>query len=403
MDAAADTRAFDVAVIGGGPAGLTAAIALARAGARTALVARRVPYGDNRTTALLHASIDILQDLDVWDACRDRAAALRVMRLVDDSGRLIRSPELHFDCHEIDLDAFGYNIENRHLVDALEAQAAKCSELVRIDDDADAVTPSNAEADIHCRQGTALRTRLVVGADGRNSLCRTAAGIDMRSRALSQSALTLNIDHARPHNGVSTEFHTADGPCVFVPLPGDRSSVVWVTKPEQATRLAALSDDSLAEAVEKQAHSHLGRIRVGPARHVFPLAFEQARQIAAHRIALVGEAAHVLPPIGAQGLNLGLRDAADVAGIVHDALLQGHDPGSDAALGDYRRRRTLDVFSRSTVVDLANRSLLSGLLPVQLARSLGMQALQEIGPLRRFVMRQAIAPGSFHPSPRHHG
>jgi 2-octaprenyl-6-methoxyphenol hydroxylase len=402
MNAAADSKDLDVAVIGGGPAGLTAAIAAARSGARTALIARRAPYGDNRTTALLHASIEILRGLDVWDACRDRAAALRVMRLVDDSGRLIRSPELRFDCHEIDLDAFGYNIENRHLVEALEDQASKCADLVRIDDDADAVVPSDADAEIRCRQGMVLRSKLVIGADGRNSICRTAAGIDVRRRALEQSALTLNIDHARPHNGISTEFHTANGPCVFVPLPGDRSSIVWVTEPHEATRLSTLSDDELAQEVEKRSHSHLGRVRVAPARHVFPLAFEQARQIALHRIALVGEAAHVLPPIGAQGLNLGLRDAAEIAAIAKDALLLGHDPGGTAALSDYQRRRQLDVFSRSLVVDIANRSLLSDLLPMQLARSLGMQALHEIGPLRRFVMRQAIAPGSFHVSGDHH-
>jgi 2-octaprenyl-6-methoxyphenol hydroxylase len=391
----AEPQAFDVTVVGGGPAGLTAAIALARSGARTALVARHVPYGDNRTTALLHASIDILQDLGVWEACRDHAAALRVMRLVDDSGRLIRAPELHFDCYEIDLEAFGYNIENKHLVEALEAEAGKCAGLVRIDDEAQAIHASATDVEIRSTNGTILRSRLLIGADGRNSLSRTAAEIDVRRRALDQSALTLNIEHTRAHDGVSTEFHTANGPCVFVPLPGNRASVVWVTTPAEAARLSTLSDDELALAVERQAHSHLGRVRVGPARHVFPLTFEQAKPIAAHRVALVGEAAHVLPPIGAQGLNLGLRDAAEIAAIARDALLMGHDPGDDAALNDYQRRRKLDVFSRSAVVDVANRSLLSDLLPVQLARSLGMQALQEIGPLRRFVMRQAIAPGSF--------
>lgn len=391
----AGTQEFDVTIVGGGPAGLTAAIAQAQSGARTALVARRVPYGDNRTTALLRASIDILQGLGVWEACRDHAAALRIMRLVDDSGRLIRAPELRFDCYEIDLEAFGYNIENRHLVEALEAEAGRCSGLVRIDDDAQAVHASATDVEVRSTHGAILQSRLVIGADGRNSLCRTAAEIDVHRRPLDQSALTLNIEHARPHEGVSTEFHTARGPCVFVPLPANRSSVVWVTTPADAARLSTLSDDELALAVERQAHSHLGRVRVGPARHVFPLTFEQAKPIAAHRIALIGEAAHVLPPIGAQGLNLGLRDAAEIAAIARDALLMGHDPGDDAALNDYQRRRKLDVLSRSAVVDAANRSLLSDLLPVQLARSLGMQALQEIGPLRRFVMRQAIAPGSF--------
>jgi len=383
---------FDVIVVGGGPAGLTAAIAAAQSGVRTALVARRIPYGDNRTTALLHASVRILEDLGVWDACRERAAGLRTMRLVDDSSRLIRAPELRFACEEIGLDAFGYNIENRDLVAALEHRAGECPALTRIDDDAEAIETSDTNVAVRCRQGQMLQARLVIGADGRHSVCRLAAQIEVTRRDLDQSALTLNIAHARPHGGSSTEFHTASGPCVFVPLPGNRSSVVWVMRPQDAERRADLADAELAREVEVQSHFHLGAIEIGPQRNVFPLAFEQARQIAANRIALVGEAAHVLPPIGAQGLNLGLRDASEIAAIATGALSLGQDQGSDAALNGYRLRRRLDVSSRTLVVDVANRWLLSDLLPVQLARSIGMQALQQIGPLRRFVMRQAIAP-----------
>ena len=394
MSTATPEQQFDVAVVGGGPVGLTAAIAAARSGAQTALIARRIPYGDNRTTALLHASIDILEELQVWKACRDHAAPLRVMRLVDDSGRLIRSPELRFACDELGLDAFGYNIENRKLVEALEARALECPALVRIDDDADAVETSDPGGLVHCRQGQALRSKLVIGADGRHSICRRAAGTDVSRRMLDQSALTLSIDHTRPHNLVSTEFHTADGPCVFVPLPGDSSSIVWVTRPTEALRLSQLADDDLAREVEKRSHFHLGSVRVRPTRHVFPLTFEHAQKIASRRVALVGEAAHVLPPIGAQGLNLGLRDASEIAAIAADALLQGHDPGDDTSLDEYRHRRRIDILSRSFAVEIANRSLLSDLLPVQLARSLGMQTLRAIGPLRRFVMRQAIAPGT---------
>src|SRR5215217_3813453 len=200
------SQVYDAAVIGGGPAGLTAAIALAATGAKTALLARRVPYADNRTTALLGASTDLLERLDVWPRCREKAAALRTMRLVDDTGRLIRAPEVRFSSDEIGLEQFGYNIDNRALMVALEQRAA----------------------------------RLVIGADGRQSPSRAAAGIGISRRDLHQSALTFNISHSRPHNGISTEFHTAQGPCVFVPLPGNRCSVVWVAATREAERLMSL-------------------------------------------------------------------------------------------------------------------------------------------------------------------
>ena len=134
---------YDVAVIGGGPAGLTAAIALAETGAKTALLARRAPYADNRTTALLGASTDLLERLDVWPRCRDQAAALQIMRLVDDTGRLIRAPEVRFSSHEIGRDQFGFNLDNRTLMAALEQRAAELSGLMRFDDEADTWLPSS--------------------------------------------------------------------------------------------------------------------------------------------------------------------------------------------------------------------------------------------------------------------
>ena len=178
------TALFDAAIIGGGPAGLAAAIALAQAGARTALVARRLPYADNRTTALFGASVDLLESLDVWPRCKDKAAALEVMRLVDDTGRLIRAPEVRFSCHEIALDAFGYNIDNRSLMLALEARAAELPLLVRIDDEAENVLIEADDVAIRTASGQFLTARLVVGADGRHSLCREAAGIAVTRRDL---------------------------------------------------------------------------------------------------------------------------------------------------------------------------------------------------------------------------
>lgn len=386
------SHVYQAAVVGGGPAGLAAAIALAQSGVDTALIARRSPYADNRTTALLGGSVDFLQSLDVWRRCADTAAALRVMRLVDDTRRLIRSPEVKFSSDEIGMEAFGYNIENRSLLTAMEERAAELPNLVRFDDEAQSVFADDNGVTIHLRDGQTVAAALAVGADGRHSLCREAAGIGVKRRDLHQSAVTLNVAHTRPHGNCSTEFHTESGPCVFVPLPGDRSSVVWVVRPDEAKRLMALTDDQLADAAEKQSHSIFGRLTVAPARHVFPLAIEQPDRLAAKRIALVGEAAHVLPPIGAQGLNMGLRDAADLARVVREAIASGEDPGSERTLQRYESARRADVVSRTYAIDIANRTLLSDFLPLQSLRAAGMHMLNTVGPIRRLAMREGLSP-----------
>ncbi|WP_316192571.1 UbiH/UbiF family hydroxylase [Bradyrhizobium sp. SZCCHNRI1029] len=383
---------FDVIVVGGGPAGLAAAIALSQTGARTALVARKAPYADNRTTALLGGSVDFLDEIGVWSSCRDRAAGLKAMRLVDDTGRLFRAPEVRFVADEIGLDVFGYNIANAILVEALEQRASEIDGLVRIAEDAESVRSDADAVTVTSASGRVLTARLVVGADGRHSLCREAAGIGVSRRTLQQSALTFNITHARPHHNVSTEFHTPQGPCVFVPLPGDRSSVVWVAAPKEADRLFALDDDALSDAAERQSHSIFGRVRVEPGRHVFPLAIERPLRYAQNRIALVGEAAHVVPPIGAQGLNLGLRDGIDIADVVRKANAAGEDIGAPQVLARYGAARRADILSRTFAIDVANRSLLSDLLPMQSLRAVGMHLMSGIGPLRRLAMREGLAP-----------
>jgi 2-octaprenyl-6-methoxyphenol hydroxylase len=385
-------QTFDIAVVGGGPAGLAAAIASAQGGARTALIARRVPYADNRTTALLGGSIDFLEALDVWPRCRNDAASLESMRLVDDTGRLIRAPEVKFSSDEIGLEAFGYNIENRTLIAALEARAAELPNLSRFDDEAGTVVPEETLVGLSTTSGASLAARLVVGADGRHSLCREAAGIRVSRRELNQSALTFNVSHSRPHHNVSTEFHTSHGPCVFVPLARNRCSVVWVATPKQAERLFAVGDDELAEAAEKQSHSILGRLHIEGGRHLFPLAIERPAAFARNRIALVGEAAHVIPPIGAQGLNMGLRDADDIAEAVQNAIASGDDPGGDRLLNRYDATRRADVVSRTFIIDMANRSLLSEFLPMQPLRAAGLHLLGSIAPLRRLAMREGLAP-----------
>ena len=390
-------KSVEVVIVGGGPVGLTAAIALAGAGIETALVAKPASAPDNRTTALLASSVTALDTLGVWQHCRNDAAPLRVMRIIDDTDRLLRAPEVHFSASEIGLDAFGYNIENKFLLAALDTRARALASLTFIEDEAQAVVIADNHVTVALKRGHALAAGLAIGADGRRSLCRQAAGIATDGRRYRQTALTFNLRHQRPHQYSSTEFHTPAGPFTLVPLPGLRSSLVLVVDPEEAARIAALTAEALASAIERRSHSILGRIEPEPGQGAFPLAIETARRFAVARVVLVGEAAHLLPPIGAQGLNLGLRDAATIGELVVAARRDGGDVGTPDLADRYDRARRADVTSRSLAVDLLNRSLLSDFLPVQGVRGLSLFLMERIGPLRRAVMREGVAPASAQP------
>jgi 2-octaprenyl-6-methoxyphenol hydroxylase len=386
----------EVAIVGGGPAGLTAAIALASAGIDTVLVAPRAS-ADHRTTALLASSVTALETLGVWDACAEQAAPLRVMRIIDATRRLVRAPEVSFTAAEIGLDAFGHNIENRHLVAALDARVAQLPSLRRIEDEARSVELGDSKVIITLKNGGAVTARLAIGADGRRSLCRIAAGIETDGHVYPQTALTFNLAHSRPHRDTSTEFHTESGPFTLVPLPGQRSSLVCVVDPAEAERLGTLDELALNGEIERRSHSILGTVSVEPGRGLFPLAVETARNFGRHRVALVGEAAHLMPPIGAQGLNLGLRDAARIGELVVSARRDGGDVGASDLLARYNASRRADVNSRSFAVDLLNRTLLSDFLPIQSARGLGLYLMDRVGPLRRAVMREGVAPAASQP------
>jgi len=237
-----------------------------------------------------------------------------------------------------------------------------------------------------------LRARLVVAADGRRSVLRQKAGIKPREWAYPQAALTTILAHDRGHRDTSTEFHTRHGPFTLVPLPGRRSSLVWVTEPRDAERLAELDDAGLALTIERQAHSILGAMRIDGPRGVVPMTGLSVDRYGAGRVALVGEAAHVFPPIGAQGLNLGLRDVAALVDAVSDSREASEDIGGAGTLRRYQRGRDIDVRLRTAAVDTLNRTLLADLLPADLLRGAGLLLLDRVRPLRRLVMREGVLP-----------
>ncbi|WP_346897232.1 UbiH/UbiF family hydroxylase [uncultured Roseibium sp.] len=388
------SKLFDVAVIGAGPSGLTAALAFAQRGLDTLLLAPEVNHTDGRTTALLQESVAYLEALGVWGKLAPKAAPLRRMRLIDDTKRLIRAPEVTFDSAELKLDAYGYNLLNTDLNTVLEQAADTQKGLTFIRQAAAGYELGEDAVEIEDASGATYRTRLAVAADGRNSQLRKSAGIDVKRWGYPQVALVLNLAHDQPHGDVSTEFHTPTGPFTLVPLPGRKSSLVCVETEEGADRLFKMQDAYLEQELEQRAHSILGKFRIASERQRYPLSGLAAKTLVGRRVALIGETAHVFPPIGAQGLNLSLRDVAALVRLIASAHDRGADFGSAAVLAAYDRERRTDISSRTAAVDALNRSLLNGFLPIQLARSTGLYLADRIGPLRRFLMREGIAPGT---------
>jgi len=387
----------DVAVVGAGPAGIAAALALAHVGADVALIgpAPAKAHGarpETRTAALLTSSVDFLKRLKVWDALVPHAAPLKVIRIIDASRSLLRAPDIAFEARELGLEAFGYNIANTALVDALYARAQAVLPAV-IPASVEEIRFDDREAQLTLSGGRRLAARLVVGADGRQSVCRIAAGITVSEWRYDQGAIATSFRHTLPHDGVSTELHKELGSVTTVPTPDAfLSSLIWVGATAEIAALMASDEAHFAALLQGRLGDVLGTVSdVGP-RAQFPVAGLTAKQLAHSRTALVGEAAHILSPIGAQGLNLGLRDAAALADCVLGALRRGHDPGGQAVLSAYVRARQLDVLSRTVGVDLLNRSLLTSLLPVQAARGLLLHGLNALPLLRRMVMRAGLGP-----------
>lgn len=378
----------DVVVSGAGPAGMIAALELARTGIDIALVGPPSSRDDQRTTALMIPSLDRLDAFGIGEELRASGAPLKVMRIVDATRRLIRSAPVSFHSAEVGRDAFGWNFPDLALNGALEKAVADESRIARIAGLVDAwdLREDGVSATV---DGQMTEAKLAVAADGRRSPARDAAGIKVKWQEWPQAALVLTFAHQKPHGFVSTEFHVRSGPCVQVPLPGNRSSLVWVNAPAQAQALHALSDDDLARKVEERLDSILGKVTLEGGRQVWPLANAVPERFAAKRVALVGETAHVFPPIGAQGLNLSIRDAIDIAAAVAGAA----DPGAPEVLDRYDRLRWPDVHLRLTAVSMLNRSLLSSLLPVQIARAAGLGLLARVSPLRALFMREGMRPG----------
>jgi len=385
----------DILVAGAGAAGLSAALALSQAGFSVICVGGVDRHANGRTVALFEASLRFYKSLGLWRHFRGRTAPLEKIKMIDATGARFPAPSVSFAASEIGLAAFGENIENNVLVEGLAELAAAAPRLALhegmlsdIRFDADAVQAVMAD-------GLQIEAKLVVAADGRGSLARTKAGISARSWTYPQVALTALLSHAKPHRNVSTEFHTRSGPCTLVPLRPlagrpHRSSLVWLMSAEDADRRRALDPAALAREIERQTDGFLGRFEVEGTCGFFPMAGMSVSHLFRRRIALIGEAAHVFPPLAAQGLNLSLRDIAALVETLEDAQSLGQDIGGEQVLKGYAAARRGDISLRTNGIDILNRSLLSDLFPVDVLRGAGLFAFSMIGPLRRALMLEGV-------------
>ena len=377
-----------VVVAGAGPAGLVSAILLAKAGVDVVCLAPPTAE-DPRTVALMQPALNLLRHMEAWPtSLQNHSAPLERLHIIDDTSNTVSAPDLNFSAQELNLESFGWNVPLAFLVPRLHETALQ-SGVRCLPQKAVAAPSTDHSISISLDNGETMTAELAIAADGANSVLRKSAGIEVEEWRFEQKALVTQFNHSGPHENISTEWHKQGGPFTTVPLPGKRSSLVWMDKPPAIDHLMQLSPLELAREIQLNNHGCLGLISdIVPPRS-FEMKGIKARHYGAARTLLVGEAGHVFPPIGAQGLNMSLRDAAYAA----ELIVGSADAGSSTVLADYDKLRRVDVGTRSLAITLVNRSLLADIMPLHLLRSAGLAAVANIPFLRKLVMSQGLATG----------
>ncbi|KAF2992539.1 FAD-dependent monooxygenase [Methylocystis sp. MJC1] len=391
-----ETTKTDILVAGAGSTGLAAALAFARSGLKTTLVGRIPPPLPGRTIALFEASVRFLDALGALERVKALACPIEGIRMIDDTDQLFPVPELALRASEIDLPALGVNISNDELVGVLLDLVRASPEIQFIDADIADYEVNGASAAALLADGRRLEADFIVAADGRNSRARAVAGIDVKEWTYPQVALTMMLRHEFPHDNISTEWHTRSGPFTLVPLPAredapHRSSLVWLMSVDDARRRLAKPREELEYEIEDYAKSEFGAMKIESDIGQFRMGGMQVSEHAKGRLALVGETCHIFPPIGAQGLNLSLRDVADLEDCLASVDLRNERELSRALIR-YDRHRRADIGFRTNGVDVLNRSLIIPYLPVDLFRGASFIAVAALGPLRRAVIREGVLP-----------
>lgn len=389
----------DIIIAGGGTPGLALALILARHGLHAAIINPFTPKPlstlspGGRTVALLNSSWNVLHEAGLNGAEDLYGCPLNAMRIIDDSVHGDESVWADFPASDIGCDHYGHNIDNAVLTSALYELAEKQSRITRLmDHKLHDYTPSQSGVTARTECGQIIHAKVIIGADGRKSTVRGCAGISVWEKEYGQSAITCLINHSRSHNNIATEFHRPGGPLALVPLTGNQSAIVWVEKHNRAEDIIKLKKQDFLNILQHATKDILGAITLETAPEMWPLKTLKAKKLIAPRCALIAEAAHVMSPITAQGLNLSLRDVAALTEIIIDAARLGLDYGSQTILQQYETRRNLDLNSRISGVDKMMSIVSTDMVPVKKLRRAGFKILDRADHLRKVATAQALAP-----------
>ena len=390
----------DILIAGGGIAGMSAAARFAADGHRIMIVdpaPADIGEGtDLRTTAFLQPGIETLKKAGVWDAIKPTGAELRVMRIVDAGGNEMTPRETaDFDGAETTQGFFGWNVSNKAARVSLMAKLETLPNVdFRFSTTVTGFTGTARYGEATLSGGETVRAKLVVAADGRNSSLREFAGIKHRRWAYDQSALVFVVTHDKPHDNISTEIHRTGGPLTLVPMPDldgkPCSSVVWMTPADRAQQLYNMDDTTLSAEITHDTMSMFGPLKVASPRAVWPMISQVPSRLISARLALVAEAAHVVPPIGAQGLNMSLHDIETLADLMAKAKLKGEDIGATTLLKSYERKQLPKTLARVGGIDLLNRASMFEPRTLRDLRYAGLTAINRIGPLRKLAIKVGV-------------
>jgi 2-octaprenyl-6-methoxyphenol hydroxylase len=384
----------ELLIAGGGLTGLLLAVTCASAGLMVALIDRQDPAGmlgeglDGRSSAIGYGSRQVLDAIGLWPKIASYAEPILEIRVADDSSPLF----LHYDHRDLESAVpLGYIVENRVLRHLLIERVRSIPNLLFLAPlTVGSVASSPLAAVAALSGGHQIRARLVAAADGQNSPLRRAAEIRTVEWRYRQTGIVTTVQHDHQHGGIAVEHFLPAGPFAILPMTGNRSSIVWTEHAELAPRLIALSDAAFTVELAARFGDFLGTVEpIGP-RWSYPLALMLAEHYAAPRLALIGDAAHMIHPIAGQGLNLGIRDVAALAELIVDARRLGLDIGDAAVLRRYQQWRRFDALALATVTDGLNRLFSNSVAPLQLARDVGLTAVRHLPPLKRLLMRDAM-------------